>query len=415
MQQTRIERLKNRQLQRRNHSLAHQVQQVIHKYDSLAKNKGYQCLNTGWVKKTVHLTSQKWSEIKAGSPLIHNETFQHVLGVIKQAWYELDSKPKRTTAYSNVTVVKGLNQKLSNHEIQQKEQTAVPHGNKAFQRFMQTHPVVEAKQDHGNTESRVITQIIPQKKHKKRYNVYLHNHYAFPVSEDVLVQFRLHHGQYISPTLQKQITSADNTSKLFNTALNYISRYSKTEKQVRDKLHKYSHNDYAIQQAIQKLKNLHLLDDKAFAKHFVSDKAVVNHDGPSKIREKLYQKGLSNENIEYGLQFYNQNQQLKHAEHLAKEKFSNYQRKYAYTKCLQKIKLALMRKGYDTNIASTAIQNNHFTIDSKIENALLQKKYQIAKDRYKRYNKKPYQYQMKVKQYLVRQGFSFDEIDSIMS
>lgn len=49
-----------------------------------------------------------------------------------------------------------------------------------------------------------ITAITTQKR-RGRYNIFIDGHYAFPVSEQSLIQFRLSKGQELTPALEQAI------------------------------------------------------------------------------------------------------------------------------------------------------------------------------------------------------------------
>ena len=57
-----------------------------------------------------------------------------------------------------------------------------------------------------------VTKITTQKR-EGRYNVFLDDQYAFPISEDVMIKYRIFKGMEIDKQLQEEILAADDVSK----------------------------------------------------------------------------------------------------------------------------------------------------------------------------------------------------------
>ena len=128
-----------------------------------------------------------------------------------------------------------------------------------------------------------ITMIQTQKK-AGRFNIYINDKYAFPVSESVLIKYRLHKGQELDENLIEEIKLADDISKGYNAALNYLSYQLRTRKEVEDKLHSLDiHEDY-IPEIINKLIDLDLINDKTYAESYVRTMMNTSDKGPKVIR-----------------------------------------------------------------------------------------------------------------------------------
>ncbi len=74
-------------------------------------------------------------------------------------------------------------------------------------------------------------------------------------------------------------------------ALSYLGRFSRTRKQVADYLRRKEFTPDQIQDAIAYLVEHRYLNDDAFAESFVLEK-IRHKDGPMKIRQMLYLKGI---------------------------------------------------------------------------------------------------------------------------
>ena len=67
-----------------------------------------------------------------------------------------------------------------------------------------------------------VTKIVAQKR-AGRYNIYLDEQYAFPISESVMIKFRVFKGMEVDEQLQAAMIAADDVSKAYTRALDYLS------------------------------------------------------------------------------------------------------------------------------------------------------------------------------------------------
>src|SRR5690625_147307 len=78
----------------------------------------------------------------------------------------------------------------------------------------------------------IITKISRQKKNTSRYNIFIANEYAFSVSEDVLVRYRLYKGMELTRELMKEIKASESWNKVYSDALFYLNYRMRTEKEM---------------------------------------------------------------------------------------------------------------------------------------------------------------------------------------
>lgn len=170
-----------------------------------------------------------------------------------------------------------------------------------------------------------ITKIEAQKR-RGRYNIYLDGQYAFPVSEAVLVQFRLAKGMMLSQQQQEQIGEADQASQAYQLALNYLSHQLRTEFEIRHYLKEHDIPLAVRHSVVQRLQELRLLDDQNYADSYVRTAKLTTDKGPTVIRQKLKQKGVADLQIEAALDQYTPAEQVENGLKIAQKLAQHYQR-----------------------------------------------------------------------------------------
>lgn len=164
-----------------------------------------------------------------------------------------------------------------------------------------------------------ITKIEAQKR-AGRYNVYVNGHYAFPVSEDVLIRYRLLKGTELTQKLITTLASADDQSKAYELALNYLSYQQRTEKEISDYLIKKEIPETTIAPVMARLVDDNLLDDEHYAHSYVRTMKRTSDKGPSVIRRQLKQRGVKDELIDNALaEDYQLDEQLERLDELVKK------------------------------------------------------------------------------------------------
>ncbi|USS90866.1 recombination regulator RecX [Fructilactobacillus carniphilus] len=245
-----------------------------------------------------------------------------------------------------------------------------------------------------------------------RYNIYLDGEYAFPVSEEVLIQYHLFKAQTLTKALVQTIQAADQQSKLFAKAVDFISYQSRTEAEVRTKLQGLSEDADQVEAVLTHLQQLDLINDQQYAQRYVQQAALAGKKGPTAAVRYLMQKGISEDLAQTMVaQFYAEDRAATNARPLAQKAFDQYAR-YPYNKRIEKTKLSLVRKGFSFATIDEAITELDDTVDETEQTALLEKAGNKAWHRYR--GAERFQRVQKVKQALMRQGFSFADIDQFL-
>lgn len=110
-------------------------------------------------------------------------------------------------------------------------------------------------------------------------------------------------------------------------ALEYLGRFSRTERQVRTYLSRKEYPREEIDAAISYLHSHHLLNDNAYAESFIQSR-IRRNDGPLKIRQMLFQKGIDPKTSQQLLQeHYPEDLQLENARKLLDQRMKKRRKK----------------------------------------------------------------------------------------
>jgi regulatory protein len=139
----------------------------------------------------------------------------------------------------------------------------------------------------------VITAIEVQQKRKDRVNVYLDDKYAFSLNTMVAERAGLKKGLVVTERDIAELVGDDAYQKALDSALNFLSFRPRAEKEVRQNLYRKKVQPDTLDRVIERLKELKLIDDKAFAEYWQDNRQQFSPRGPRAIKAELRAKGLS--------------------------------------------------------------------------------------------------------------------------
>jgi len=164
-----------------------------------------------------------------------------------------------------------------------------------------------------------ITRIIPQKRKKGRLNIFIDARFAFGIKEEIALEFGLKVGQDIEQEEVNRLLKREESAKLMDAALHFLSFRQRSEKEITDFLvkkiktvndidYKQAKESLLIYEIIKKLKKYGYLDDLLFAKSFVESRARSRQKGRMGLKFELIKKGISKEIADQVIE--NQNEEL---------------------------------------------------------------------------------------------------------
>jgi regulatory protein len=144
-----------------------------------------------------------------------------------------------------------------------------------------------------------ITALQAQKRNRERLNVYLSGQYAFSLALGAAVG--LHLGQFLTAEEIARLQTQDEYEKAKESALRFIGYRPRSIAEVRQNLRGKGVDDTIIEQVVNRLAELELLDDAAFARYWVEQRETFKPRSPLALRQELQQKGLDRQVIEEAL------------------------------------------------------------------------------------------------------------------
>lgn len=151
-----------------------------------------------------------------------------------------------------------------------------------------------------------VTSVEPQKKNSHRFNIFLDGEFAFGADEDLVVDHRLVIGKIIGPEDLEKILLDAEIGKLMERIYGLSNIRQRSEKEIRDFLKRISFkrkikgieeiSPIVIESTIDRAIKKGLINDEQFAKAWVE--ARGKKYGPIRIKQELLQKGIDREIIE---------------------------------------------------------------------------------------------------------------------
>jgi regulatory protein len=157
-----------------------------------------------------------------------------------------------------------------------------------------------------------ITDLQPQKRAKDRVNVYVDGEFAVGLAWEVARDLRV--GMPVTDADIARLKAADEVEQAREQALNYLSYRPRSEAEVRRYLQgKRDVSEAAVDEVLERLRRVDLVDDLAFARYWVENRARFRPRGKRRLRYELRQKGVPSDAIEGALDAYDEAQAARDA------------------------------------------------------------------------------------------------------
>ncbi len=142
-----------------------------------------------------------------------------------------------------------------------------------------------------------ITSITQQQKVKNRYSVFIDGRYGFSLSESALLLSQLVRGQELSADELKSWKHQSVEDKISTNAIRYAAMRLHSRWELENYLRRKTVSPALIKKILNKLIDLNLLNDLAFARSWVANRRLLRPTSKRKLQQELRAKHVSAEVI----------------------------------------------------------------------------------------------------------------------
>lgn len=140
-----------------------------------------------------------------------------------------------------------------------------------------------------------ITALSVQKKNPNRVNIYLDGEFAFGVAR--ITAAWLKNGDELSDEKIAKLLAEDTREWAYQQALLYLSYRARSEKEIRQNLHKHEMPEEVIEETLERLRKAGLVNDNEFAQIWVENRGTFRPRSRRALEMELRQKGLDDETV----------------------------------------------------------------------------------------------------------------------
>lgn len=222
--------------------------------------------------------------------------------------------------------------------------------------------------------------------------------------DDVIVKYELIRKSEIDEKIFKEMLNLNDELFSYYESIKYINRKLRSEKEIREYLHKKNIEDNIIDKTIKRLTDNRFLNEEIYLKAYLTDQINLSNNGPKKIKNNLIKLGIHECAIDEALN--------KITEEIWHEKIERYIEKkikvnHNSSSNMLKMKITndLINLGYEKEDIVSILEK--YEVD---ETDILKKEYQKAKSSLeKKYQ--GYELNTKIKERLYRKGFKISSLE----
>ena len=165
-----------------------------------------------------------------------------------------------------------------------------------------------------------ITKIVHQEKIRDRYSVFVDDRYAFSLSEGALLDSKLAAGQELSKGELKHWKQESADDKIMDMALRYAALRLRSTWEVEQYLRRKKASLALAKKILNKLSNIGLLNDEAFALAWAANRRLLRPTSKRKLQQELRAKRVPDEVIDITLAVETGDEQAALGELIAKKR-----------------------------------------------------------------------------------------------
>jgi len=128
-----------------------------------------------------------------------------------------------------------------------------------------------------------------------RTEVTLSDERTFTIATEAVLDLGLSRDTRVDAGLEQELVDADLRFRAKDVALGLLARRAHARRELRDKLHRKEFPGRVVHEVLDRLEDIGLVDDRAFAESFVRDRVRLKPRGRRALRAELARKGVRDE------------------------------------------------------------------------------------------------------------------------
>jgi regulatory protein len=144
----------------------------------------------------------------------------------------------------------------------------------------------------------IITALQADPHDPDRVHVFVDGRHAIVLALDVAASERLSVGQPCPPERLERLHRAQQLNDIYESALRFLSYRPRSAREVEVRLRKKGYSPDQIDAVMQRLRSRGYVDDREFARFWVSNRMAFSPRGPRLLRSELRHKGVPPEIVE---------------------------------------------------------------------------------------------------------------------
>lgn len=142
-----------------------------------------------------------------------------------------------------------------------------------------------------------ITDLSPQKKNPKRFNLFLDGKFVLGLDVETVIKEDLRVGKILTDQEWKKLKEKVEEETIFANVLNFLSFRPRSEKEIKDHFRKKKIDDKKLSELVNKLKKKGLIDEEKFCEWWVEQRQTFRPKGRRVLVQELWQKGINRDII----------------------------------------------------------------------------------------------------------------------
>lgn len=147
-----------------------------------------------------------------------------------------------------------------------------------------------------------ITALTKQRGRRERLNVMIDHQYAFSVDPETALSAGLTVGKVLEDADVERLRDNDEAVRLHADALRFLSFRPRSSAEVEHYLRGRGADDYVLAATMERLTRAGLVDDDAFARYWIENRAAFSPRGTRALTAELRAKGVDQGEIDEALQ-----------------------------------------------------------------------------------------------------------------